>query len=154
MTETDRRSWDKVAVGEVHRAGPHRVTEEAIVRFAEQFDPQYFHLSLEGGEKGPFGKLSASGWHTCSIAMRLMTDGILASMQSEGAPGVKQVRWLKPTFVDDELTLVTEIVDKYASKSRATIGFCQVKHRLEDQNGVTKMAMENVFMVGRDRSLS
>ncbi|WP_417518235.1 MaoC family dehydratase [Minwuia sp.] len=148
MTET-KRPWEEVEVGEVHRSGPHRVTEDAIIRFAEQFDPQYFHLSREGGENGPFGKLSASGWHTCSIAMKLMVSGMLCTLKSEGAPGVKQVRWLKPTFVDDELTLVTEIVDKYPSKSRANIGFCYAKHRMEDQDGTTKMTMENVFMIRR-----
>jgi len=148
MTES-RRTWEDVSAGEVHTAGPHLVTEDAIIRFAEQFDPQYFHLSREGGEKGPFGKLSASGWHTCSIAMRLMTEGILSTMDSQGAPGVKSVRWLKPTFVDDELTLSTEILDTYPSKSRPTIGFCHVKHSLHDQHGTLKMVMENVYMVGR-----
>lgn len=148
MSES-KRTWDEVAAGEVHTAGPHHVTEEAIIRFAEQFDPQYFHLSHEGAAKGPFGKLSASGWHTCSIAMRLMTDGILSTMDSQGAPGVKSVRWLKPTFVDDQLTLSTEILDTYPSKSRANIGFCHVKHSLTDQHGTLKMVMENVYMVGR-----
>ena len=65
------------------------------------------------------------------------------------APGVKSVRWLKPTFVDDELTLVTEIADKFPSKSRPQIGFCFAKHRLEDQHGTAKMVMENNFMIGR-----
>ncbi|PJK29994.1 MaoC family dehydratase [Minwuia thermotolerans] len=149
MGEDGRRFWEEIEVGEVHRHGPHRVTEDAIVRFAEQFDPQYFHLSREGGERGPFGKLSASGWHSCSIAMRLMVDGMLTTMVSQGAPGVKSVRWLKPTFVDDELTLVTEIAGKFPSKSRADIGFCHAKHRLEDQDGAAKMVMENNFMIGR-----
>ncbi|WP_416898155.1 MAG: MaoC family dehydratase [Minwuia sp.] len=149
MGEKALRPWDEVEVGEVHRSGPYAVTEEAIIRFAEQFDPQYFHLSVEGGERGPFGKLSASGWHSCSIAMRLMVDGMLKTMKSQGAPGVKQVRWRQPTFAGDELTLVTEIADKYPSKSRSDIGFLLAKHQLEDQDGTVKMTMENVFMVGR-----
>jgi len=150
MNEQTLRPWDALEVGEVHTAGPYRLTEDAIIRFAEKFDPQYFHLSREGGERGPFGKLSASGWHSCSICMKLMNQGILATLQSQGAPGVKQVRWLKPAFVDDELTLSTEILDLYPSKSRPNIGFCHVKHSLHDHHGTLKTVMENVFMVGRE----
>lgn len=144
------RFWEDVEVGEVFVAGPKQVSAEEIIAFAKKFDPQYFHLDAEAAKEGPFGVLTASGWHTSSIAMRLMVDGLLSQVASQGAPGVKLCRWLRPVRAGATLTLHTEIRDKYPSKSRATIGFCDAVHELKDEAGTVVARLENIFMIGRD----
>ncbi|MEC9346603.1 MAG: MaoC family dehydratase [Pseudomonadota bacterium] len=144
------RYWEDVQVGEVFVAGPHEVTEEAIIRFASKYDPQYFHLDAEAAKTGPFGVLSASGWHTGSIAMRLMVKGMLSQVHSQGAPGVKLCRWLKPVSPGMQLSLHTEVLELYPSKSRREIGFCSVRHLLRNVDGTDVLRMENVLMIGRD----
>lgn len=143
------RYWEDMVVGESFVAGPHEVTEEAVLRFAGKFDPQYFHLDAEAAKDGPFGTLTASGWHSASIAMRLMVKGMLAELDSQGAPGVKLCRWLRPVTPGMQLFLHTELLDKYLPKSRNDIGFCSVRHFLRTEDGTDVLRMENVFMVGR-----
>jgi acyl dehydratase len=53
----------------------HRIDEDQIRAFAEQFDPQPFHLDAEAAKETFFGGLVASGWHTAAITMRLLVGG-------------------------------------------------------------------------------
>ena len=62
-----------------------RVTREAVLDFASQFDPQPFHLDEEAAKTSLFGGLSASGWHTCAMAMRMMCDAYLLGSASPGS---------------------------------------------------------------------
>ena len=84
--------------------GTKAVSAAEIVEFASEFDPQPMHLSEEAGKASILGGLSASGWHTCSIFMRLLCDGILLHSTSQGAPGIDYVKWKKPVLAGDTLT--------------------------------------------------
>ena len=72
------------------------VTREEIINFARQFDPQPMHLDDEAAARSVLGGLAASGWHTCAIGMRLMSDGYISKAAGMGSPGVEETRWLKP----------------------------------------------------------
>lgn len=96
--------FEDFAVGEVIEFGSVEVTEEAIIEFARQFDPQPFHIDPEAAVETPFGGLIASGWHTCALYMRLMCDGMLNDSSSQGASGMEELRWLNPVRPGDTLT--------------------------------------------------
>ena len=83
------------------------MTKEEIIAFATQFDPQPFHIDEDAAKKSIYGGLIASGWHTVSLFMRLLADGLLANAASMGSPGVDEVRWLKPE--SDPISLDTEL---------------------------------------------
>lgn len=71
--------------GQRIEAGPHEVSQERILAFAREYDPQWFHVDPDAASKSPFEGLIASGWHTCAIAMRLAAEAALAdSNRSEG----------------------------------------------------------------------
>ena len=74
--------WEDLEIGQVRDLGTISPTREEIIAFASQFDPQPFHLSEEGGKASVFGGLSASGWHTCAMAMRLMVTNFLHQTSS------------------------------------------------------------------------
>ena len=124
MTET--MYFEDIEVGHVEEFGDYAVTAEEIIEFARQYDPQPFHLSEEAGRAMIFGGLCASGWHTCSMAMRMLVDAMPSPSASIGSPGVDELRWLKPVFPGDRLRVKSSILGKHRSISRPEMGtvFC------------------------------
>ena len=98
--------------------GPHVVSKDAIVAFAREYDPQPFHVDEEAAKETFAQTLIASGWHTCSINMRLLADGFLLETASMGAPGIEDVKWARPVTPGDALTSVATVLESRASKSR------------------------------------
>jgi acyl dehydratase len=90
-----RHYWEDFVVGSVREFGAMPVTREAALAFARDFDPQPFHLDDEAAAQSLFGRLAASGWHTCAMAMRMMCDEYVLDSSSLGSPGIDNLRWLK-----------------------------------------------------------
>ena len=115
--------------------------------FAREFDPQPFHLSEEAGRASILGGLSASGWHTCSIAMRQFFDTILQFTPGEGSPGVEFVQWRRPLLAGDTLGGTITVIEARPLRSRPGIGMVKLRHETVNQRGELVMAMEHPFMV-------
>ena len=103
--------------GQSLRLGPVRITEAEIVAFAKAYDPQWFHTDPARASHGRWQGLIASGWHTCSIAMRLICEGPLAGSESIGSPGLAYLKWTMPVRPDDELTLEVNVLETRRSGS-------------------------------------
>jgi len=103
--------------------GPRRVTREEMIGFAAQFDPQPMHLDEEAARGTMLGGLGASGWHTCCVMMKMIADGLLLDAASMGAPGIDEVRWLKPVRPGDSLTVRGSVLAARASQSKPDRGF-------------------------------
>jgi acyl dehydratase len=102
--------------------GPRRVTREEMLAFAAEFDPQPMHLDADAANRSMLKGLSGSGWHLCSIMMRMMFDGFIGRTASLGSPGVNELRWLAPLRPDDELTLDIDVTEARVSRSRPETG--------------------------------
>ena len=141
--------WEDFAVGERAELGRHTFTENEIVAFGRQYDPQAFHIDPEQAKDTPFGGLIASGWQTCAIGMRLMVEGYIRNTVSLGSPGIDSIRWLKPVRPGDTITYARVVTESRASMSRQGVGL--VKHRWEavNQNGEMVLTMEGWGMFGR-----
>lgn len=135
--------WEDMTPGRRFDLGSKTVTADEIVEFAQEFDPQPFHLSVEAGEASILGGLSASGWHSCAMFMRLYYDNLLHHSSSEGSPGVDFVEWRKPVLAGDTLTGVAEVIETRPLKSRPSIGLVKLRHEVRNQRGELVMAMEN-----------
>ncbi len=122
------------------------VTAESIIAFATQFDPQPFHLSEEGAKGTLFGKLCASGWHTCAMCMRMMCDTWLLDSASLGSPGVDNLRWLKPVFVGDTLRFRLTVLEQRPSRSRPDMGSVLAKQAVLNQHGEPVLEMTSWAM--------
>jgi len=109
--------------GWVAEYGPRRVTREEIIGFAAQFDPQPMHLDEEAARHTMLGGLGASGWHTCCVMMKMIADGLLLDTASMGAPGIDEVKWLKPVRPGDSLTVRGSILSMRPSQSKPDRGF-------------------------------
>lgn len=134
--------------GQTIEHGPRLVTREEIIAFAAQYDPQPMHLDEEAGRNSMLGGLSASGWHTSSIMMRMICDSFMLSSSSMGAGGVEEVKWLRPVRPDDKLTLRTTVLDARRSRSRPEMGIVRLQYELFNQHGDCVMIMTVPTMFG------
>jgi len=141
--------WEDFRVGDSTEMGRHTFTEDEILSFGRQFDPQPFHADRAAAGETVFGGLIASGWHTCSIGMRLMVQSYLARTVSLGSPGIDDIRWLKPVRPGDTLIYRRTVIESRASTTRKGVGL--VKHRWEavNQHGELVLTMEGWGLFGR-----
>src|ERR1700757_2235362 len=102
--------------------GPHHVTSEDILALPAGYDPQPMHLDEEAARKSMLNGLSGSGWHLCSLMMRMMFDGFIGNAASLGSPGVNELKWLAPLRPGDDLMLEVDVAEARISKSRPDTG--------------------------------
>jgi acyl dehydratase len=132
--------------GQVIELGQRSVTEDEIIAFATQFDPQPFHIDREAAARSIYGGVIASGWHTCSMMMRLIVDGMMAASSSMGSPGLDNVRWLQPVRAGDTLSVRYETVKVKASESKPDRGVVWSKWVARNQHGVDVCTIEGMGM--------
>lgn len=136
-------------VGSTFELGAHTVTREEIIRFATEFDPQPFHIDDEAANRSSFRGLVASGWHTASLAMRLLVDGLAGKIHSLGSPGVDQMRWLVPLRPGDTVRLVVEVADIKLSSSKPDRGTIWLEEKLFNQKNELVMTKRSLGIIKR-----
>jgi acyl dehydratase len=141
--------FEDFAPGAIEHYGPRLVTREEIVAFAAEFDPQPMHLDEEAARHSMLGGLAASGWHTCCLMMRMAVDGFAGNSSSMGAPGVDEVKWLKPLRPGTELTLRRTVLDTRISASRPDRGFVRMLWEALDDNGEVLATLSASMIMGR-----
>ena len=110
------------------------VTEENIIAFARDFDPQPFHLDRKAAEQSVFKELVASGWHTAAMSMKLFVTGGLRLAGGSVGLGVDELRWPLPVKPGDTLRLETEILDVRPSQSKPDRGVIRIRNVTTNQD--------------------
>ena len=141
--------FEDMQVGDKREIAGYTFTREEIIEFGRRFDPQPFHISEEGGKQTHFGGLVASGWHTGSIAMRLICDNMPEQSASLGSPGLDELRWLKPVFPGDVLRVRSTIMDKRESRSRPEMGSVFIHNEVFNQNDEVVMSFKPIVLFKR-----
>ena len=139
-------AFEDFTAGQTIDLGTRDVGADEIIEFASEYDPQPMHLDEAAGKASILGGLSASGWHTCAMFMRMLCDAFLLDSTSQGAPGVDKIRWKKPVLAGDRLTGRTRILATRPSKSRPTIGLVTMHSELVNQRGESVFELENTNM--------
>jgi len=130
--------------------GDYDVTREEVLEFARKYDPQPFHLSDEAAAKTHFGRLAASGWHTCAMTMAVIVRHLSKEQQAGlGSPGVDELRWLKPVYPGDRLTVSGTVVEKTPSRSKPEIGSVRTRMLVTNQDNVPVMSMTSIVLMRR-----
>ena len=137
-------------VGDRFESDTFEVTEENIIEFARAFDPQAFHLDPKAAEQTIFKGLSASGWHTAAITMKLFVTGGLRLAGGSVGMGVDELRWPRPVRPGDTLRLETEIVNVRASRSKPDRGIIRIRNVTTNQHGEVVQTFL-AFVMGRRR---
>jgi acyl dehydratase len=127
------RFYEEHEAGLPAELGSFHFTRESIIAFAQKFDPQPFHLDDAAAAAGPFGALSASGWHTAAGWMKCYVTTSTAArnkMVAAGkvlppigpSPGFDNLRWLKPVYPGDTLSYRCAFVAKRKLQSHPAWG--------------------------------
>ena len=139
-------------VGQVIEAGPHVLTQDELLRFARDWDPQWFHTDPAAAEAGPFQVLGASGWQTCGIAMRLIADAVLAGSESYASPGLAYVKWPHPVRPGDALSVRATVLQVRRSSSQPHLGLLRWRWQLFNQAGREVLDLEATSLFDLNRS--
>lgn len=141
--------FEDIVVGSTQRFGQYEVTREEVTQFAARYDPQPFHLDDDAAAATHFGRLSASGWHTCAMTMAMMVANMKANPQAGlGSPGVENLRWAKPVYPGDTLRVETEVLEKRRSESRPEMGLFKSRIRTFNQHGEIVLEMTSTGLIG------
>lgn len=142
--------WEDLEVGTATTFGTYDVTREEVLEFARKYDPQPFHIDDAAAARTHFGRIAASGWHTAAMTMRVIVNSFAASPQAGlGSPGVDDLRWLKPVYPGDRLTVRGRIVEKTASRSKPGIGSFRTETTVTNQDDVPVMRFTSIVMMQR-----
>ena len=138
------RYYEDIEVGSTSSYGNYKVTRDEVMEFASRYDPQPFHLDDDAAAQTHFGRLSASGWHTCSMTMAMMVENMKTEQSAGlGSPGVDNLRWIRPVYPGDTLRVETEITDKRRSRSRRDMGIFKSRIRTFNQDDVMVLEMNS-----------
>ncbi|MCP3735180.1 MaoC family dehydratase [Sphingomonas sp. RP10(2022)] len=145
--------FEDIEVGSKASFGDYAVTRDEVVAFAGQYDPQPFHLSDEAAAGTYFGRLSASGWHTCAMTMAMLVAHMKVHAQASlGSPGIDELRWLKPVYPGDRLRCETEVLETRRSASRPEMGIIKSRMAVFNQDDVMVMTfVSNGLIATRER---
>ena len=141
--------FEDFQVGQVYELGSYTVSEEQILTFAREFDPQPFHVDSVLAAESIYGGIRASGLHTASIFMRLLYDGLVCRSASMGSPGQDELRWLRPVRPGDTLTARGTVEELIPSKSKPDRGLVRKSYEVLNQHGEKVMTMRGLGMFGR-----
>lgn len=144
------RYFEDLQVGTETHHGHYEVTRDEVIDFARKYDPQPFHLSDEAAAKTHFGRLSASGWHTCAMTMAVIARHVVADGQAGlGSPGIDDLRWRKPVYPGDTLHVRSTIVDKTASRSRPEMGSFRSDTIVTNQHDEPVLTFTSIVLIRR-----
>lgn len=144
------RYFEDLDIGAETYLGSYEVTREEVLEFARKYDAQPFHLSDEEAAKTHFGRLAASGWHTCAMTMAVNVR-YQATHEQEGlgSPGIDELRWLKPVYPGDTLHVHGKIIEKTPSRSKPEIGSFRTETTVTNQDDVPVMRFTSIVLIRR-----
>lgn len=111
--------FDDITVGKIYKTKSYKVTIEKIIQYAKEFDPQYLHLDEQKAKKGRFKGIISSGTHTLSISMKLWIECDVFGEDIIAGAGIKNVKFIKPVYPDDELHAFVEVIQKIEKTKEA-----------------------------------
>jgi acyl dehydratase len=140
--------YEDIAIGTRSSFGRYEVTRDEVIEFASRYDPQSFHLDDDAAAATHFGRLSASGWHTCAMTMSMLVENLKNNEQAGlGSPGVDELRWLKPVYPGDTLRVESEVMEKRRSASRPEMGIFRGKTSVFNQHDEKVMTLISIGLV-------
>ena len=152
-TSPENRYFEDYVAGAVHEFGAIAVDEQEVLDFGKRFVPLSYHIDKEAAKRSLYGGLIASGWHTAALMMRLYTDNYLSKVANLGSPGCDELRWPKPVFPGDELSLRVTVLETRRSDSKPDRGIVRSFVEVLNQKREVVMSLKMVnFVRSRQRA--
>ena len=143
-----RYYYEDFPTGRVWEYGARQLSEQEIIAFASDWDPQRFHTDPVAAKQTPFGGLVASGWHTGSVMMRMMCDAYLNESSCVGSPGIEDWRFAQPVRPGDTLRYRGTVIEARPSQSKPDRGLVKWRWELLNQRdeAVVLMIGTQIFL--------
>ena len=144
---TDYFYFEDFKDGQVFTAGSIEMTKENILKYASEFDPQFFHLDEEAAKDSVFGTLVASGWHTASTSMKLFVEAFPDIHGGMIGRTIDRISWPRPTYPGDKLSIACEVKETVPSKSKPHLGIVKMRNTTSNQDGKPVQIADIVMFV-------
>lgn len=141
--------FEDLKIDDTFEFGSYTITRAEIIDFAERYDPQPFHLDEAAAAESMFGELIASGWHTASICVRMVSEDVFDNIESMGGRGVDDLRWHRPVRPNDAISGTITVVDRRPSRSHPGRGYVDFETTAVNQRGERILSMINLGMIRR-----
>lgn len=148
----DNRYFEDYQPGAIHEFGALTVDEEEVLEFGRRYVPLPYHTDKEAARNSIYGGLIASGWHTAALMMRLYTDNYLSQVANLGSPGCDELRWDKPVFPGDRLSVRVTVLEARLSQSRPDRGIVRSFVEVLNQRREPVMSLKMVNFVRARRA--
>lgn len=146
-SSVENRYFEDYVAGSVHEFGPIAVEYDEVINFGKRFVPLTYHTDPELAKESIYGGLIASGWHTAGLMMRLYTDNYLSKVANLGSPGVDELRWEKPVYPSDELSIRVTVLETRLSQSKPDRGIVRSFVEVLNQHRDVAMSLKMVNFV-------
>lgn len=147
MTKDSFIWFDDCHIGQKFTAGPVTLTADEIIAFAKLYDPQDFHTDPEKAKDTAFSQLTASGWHTAALTMRMVVDAIPKMKGGMIGRGIEKISWPRPVLPGDTLSYEAEIIEMRKSEKNPARGIMRIKNTTSNQRGEPVMEMESIVFI-------
>jgi acyl dehydratase len=142
--------FEDLEVGAETYFGSYDVTREEVLEFAHKYDPQPFHISDEAAARTHFGRIAASGWHTCAMTMAVVARYVVRHAQAGlGSPGIDELRWKRPVYPGDTLHVHGRIIEKTPSRSRPEMGSFRTETTVTNQHDAPVLTFTSIVLIRR-----
>jgi acyl dehydratase len=146
-TRPENRYFEDYLPGDVHEFGSIKVDEQEVIDFGKRYVPLSYHIDKEAAKDSIYGGLIASGWQTAALMMRIYTENYLSQVANLGSPGGDELRWNKPVFPGDELSVRATVLEARRSESRPDRGIVRTFIEVLNQKREVVMSMKMVNFV-------
>jgi acyl dehydratase len=146
-TSPDNRYFEDYVAGAVHEFGSIAVEENDVLDFGRRFVPLSYHTDPQRAKESIYGGLIASGWHTAALMMRLYTDNYLSKVANLGSPGCDELKWDKPVFPSDQLSIRVRVLETRHSESKPDRGIVRSFVEVLNQKREVVMSVKMVNFV-------
>lgn len=143
----ESRYFEDYVPGDVHEFGKVKVDEQEVLDFGRRYVPLSYHTDKEAAKQSLYGGLIASGWHTAALMMRLYTENYLSQVANLGSPGGDELRWNKPVFPGDELSVRATVLEARRSESHPDRGIVRTLIEVLNQKSEVVMSLKMVNFV-------
>jgi len=151
-TTAINRYFEDYHPGAVHEFGSIKVDEQEVLDFGRRYVPLAYHVDPEAAKQSIYGGVIASGWHTAALMMRLYVENYLSQVANLGSPGGDELRWDKPVFPGDELSVRATVLEARRSETRPDRGIVRTFIEVLNQKQQVVMSMKMVNFVKRRQS--
>jgi acyl dehydratase len=146
-TLNDNRYFEDYVPGEVHEFGSIQVDEQEVLDFGRRYVPLPYHVDTEAAKQSLYGGVITSGWHTAALMMRLYVEHYLSQVANLGSPGGDELRWDRPVFPGDRLSVRATVLEARRSDSRPDRGIVRTFIEVLNQQSQVVMSMKMVNFV-------